>query len=66
MSVAPDSVPAMNMTEDEVRAQADERGLRLVPVPGTSGFSLTRPPGTSPLTDVPLSLEGIVQWLSQH
>jgi len=62
----PGSVLAMSITEDEVRAQAEERGLWLVPVPGTSGFSLTRPPETSPLTDVPLSLEGIVQWLSQH
>ncbi len=54
------------ITEEEVRTQAEARGYYLAAVPGTSGYSLTRPPETEPLTDVPLSLEGIVTWLSQH
>ena len=66
MSVAADSVPSMTATIDEVRAKAEARGLYLAPVPGTSGYTLTRPPEAAALTDVPVSLEGIVQWLETH
>lgn len=51
---------------DEVRALAEAKGYYLAAVPGSSGYTLTRPPSTTPLTDVPLSLEGIVKWLQQH
>jgi hypothetical protein len=66
--VATDSVHVMTtpLTEEEVQAQAEARGYYLAAVPGSSGYSLTRPPETTPLTDVPLSLEGIVKWLSEH
>ncbi len=52
------------LTEEEVRAKAEARGFALIPTQG--GYSLTRPPDTTPLTDTVLSLQGIQQWLEQH
>ncbi len=66
--MAPDGVlgMAIPLTEPDVRAQAEARGYWLMKVPGTSGYSLTRPPESEPLTLTPLSLEGIVEWLSER
>ena len=54
-------------TEDEVRAEAKERGYELIQVPGDPGkYSVTRPPETTPLTTAPLTLSGVQEWLQQH
>jgi hypothetical protein len=54
------------LTVEQVQAQAADKGFRVVAVPGTSGYTVTRPPDTEPLTTAPLSLEGIAAWLEER
>jgi hypothetical protein len=60
------AIPAP-LTIDEVQAKAEAKGYYVGELPGQPGYyALARPPETEPLNLVPLTLEGVVQWLSEH
>jgi hypothetical protein len=53
-----------NLTFEEVQAQANAQGYYVGEIPGQPGYyALARPPETEALNTVPLTLEGVVQWL---